>query len=232
MNCYRLVYARWIHAAADDNRWEMLLLFRLSIWLNSSQDSGRLLDFEYTDEDILSLRKQMGHPRGSISLVNINSSPGMLYIFRDHNFCLFNTEQQRSSNPPLSPVSSVVSEAPKPSKKRRISSSSLSDADENADSDDDEEDRPLAARIVGRTTGGKRSGKQMPGKKSKKAHPQTGKSAPTHDDGRPPTSPTKNGRKNGYEPRIKIEERMDEGQINRLTAGVPTDAVGSAVSTQ
>lgn len=70
----------------------------------------------------------------------------------------------------------------------------------------------------------------MPGKKSKKAHPQTGKSAPSHDEGRAPTSPTKNGRKNGHEPRIKIEEKMDEGQINRLTAGVPTDAVGSAVS--
>lgn len=80
MNCYRLVHARWVHAAADDHRCELLSFVRLSVWLNSGQDSGRLLDFEYTDEDILSLRKQMGHPRGSISLVNINSSPGKSYI--------------------------------------------------------------------------------------------------------------------------------------------------------
>lgn len=28
---------------------------------------------------------------------------------------------------------------------------------------------------------------------------------------------------NGREPKIKVEDRLDEGQLNRLAAGVPVD---------
>jgi histone acetyltransferase len=136
-----------------------------------------------------------------------------------------------SSNPPQSPTSSVLSEIPqKPTKKRRASSSSLSDAEENDDDDDEEEERPLAARIATRTTGGKRSGKQHPGKKSKKSHTlQTGKGSTSNDDKTIPTTPSRNGRANGingHEARIKVEDKLDEGQLNRLAAGVPMDAIG------
>lgn len=34
---------------------------------------------------------------------------------------------------------------------------------------------------------------------------------------------------NGHDARVKVEDKMDEGQIDRLTAGVPTDASGPAV---
>jgi histone acetyltransferase len=29
---------------------------------------------------------------------------------------------------------------------------------------------------------------------------------------------------NGYEPKIKVEDKLDEGQLNRLAAGVPVDS--------
>ncbi|KIM45219.1 hypothetical protein M413DRAFT_8508 [Hebeloma cylindrosporum] len=173
------------------------------------QDSGRLLDFDYTDEDISSLRKQMSHPKSQVSVMStINSSP-------------------EQAIPPQSPASSILSDIPlQPIKKRRISLSSLSDEDGNDDDDDDdeEEDRPLAARIT--AVPGKRSGKQAPGKKSKKSHTvQNGAESSNHE----PRPTAMNGWTNGingYETRIKVEEKMDEGQLTRLTAGVPMDAVG------
>ncbi|PPQ89713.1 hypothetical protein CVT25_014114 [Psilocybe cyanescens] len=97
------------------------------------QDSGRLPDFDYTDEDISSLRKQMGHAISGISLVTVNSSP---------------------------------------------------------------------------------AGGAVP--------------APLSEDNNS-TAPTSNGKVNGingHEPRIKQEDKMDEGQLNRLTAGIPMDTVG------
>ncbi|KAF8973092.1 hypothetical protein BDZ97DRAFT_1648754 [Flammula alnicola] len=85
-----------------------------------------------------------------------------------------------------------------------------------------------------RSVPGKRSGKQAPGKKSKKSHSvQSGKSgkadASSTGDRPVPTAPSTNGRVNGingHEGRVKLEDRMDEGQLNRLTAGVPMDAIG------
>lgn len=29
---------------------------------------------------------------------------------------------------------------------------------------------------------------------------------------------------NGHEPKVKVEDKLDEGQLNRLAAGVPVDA--------
>ena len=132
--------------------------------------------------------------------------------------------------PPQSPASSDLSDIPQQSvKKRRISLSSLSDEDGNDDDDDDEEeDRPLAARITAgsRSVPGKRSGKQAPGKKSKKSHTIQNGAEPSDHDPRPPTTNGWTNGINGYETRIKAEEKMDEGQLTRLTAGVPMDAVG------
>ncbi|KAF8904446.1 hypothetical protein CPB84DRAFT_1845394 [Gymnopilus junonius] len=180
------------------------------------QDSGRLLDFDYTDDDISSLRKQMGHPKSQVSLATVDPSPGYL-----------------QTGPPQSPVSSELSEVPlQPSKKRPISLSSLSDADGN-DEEDEEEDKPLAVRMsmTSRPVSGKRAGKQgpgkkVPGKKSKKSHTIAPGASTSSNDEKPSAV---NGRVNGIngnESRIKVEDKMDEGQLTRLTAGVPVDAVG------
>lgn len=143
-------------------------------------------------------------------------------------------DQRIENAPPQSPTSSILSDPPQPvTKKRRVSSSSLSDADENDDDDDDDDDEePLAARITmgSRSVPGKRSGKQAPGKKSKKSHTIAGGAvpAPLSEDNNS-TAPTSNGKVNGingHEPRIKQEDKMDEGQLNRLTAGIPMDTVG------
>ncbi|KAF9568007.1 Bromodomain-containing protein [Agrocybe pediades] len=75
-----------------------------------------------------------------------------------------------------------------------------------------------------RSVPGKRSGKQPPGKKSKKSHTLPGAS---ESNSKP--LPTTNGKLNGvngHEPKVKIEDKMDEAQLSRLTAGVPVDAVG------
>ena len=133
---------------------------------------------------------------------------------------------QNSQSLALSPASSLLSEVShhNPAKKRRVSSSSLSDA-EDIDDDDDDEDRPLAARItVGvRSVPGKRSGKQVPGKKSKKSHAALSGSLSTNN--RPKTNGKVNGI-NGHETKVKVEDKMDENQLSRLTAGVPIEAVG------
>ena len=135
--------------------------------------------------------------------------------------------EQNSQSLALSPASSLLSEVSHHNlaKKRRVSSSSLSDAEDIDDDDDEEEDRPLAARItVGVRSGpGKRSGKQVPGKKSKKSHAALSGASSTNN--RPKTNGKVNGI-NGHETKIKVEDKMDETQLSRLTAGVPIDAVG------
>lgn len=143
---------------------------------------------------------------------------------------------------PLSSPSSLASDShqaqPPPPKRRRISESSLSDAD-----DDDEEDQPLAARLNasnahstmnraaaenGRTpnhAGGRRGGKSS-GKS--KAH-----TAPISIP--PPTGQLQvemNGEaqpRNGRNLTIKIEDKLDEGQLDRLATGVTVDTVTSAI---
>jgi len=87
----------------------------------------------------------------------------------------------------------------------------------------------LAARTNAgsRSVPGKRTGKHAPGKTSKKSHTiQNGAESSNHEFHFPSTI---NGRTNGinaHETRIKVEEKMDDGQLTRLTAGVPMDAVG------
>ena len=137
------------------------------------------------------------------------------------------TLQTKTSQSPAD--SSELSDLPQqPSKKRRVSLSPLSDAEND---DDDEEDRPLAARmnISSRPVTGKRSrkqgpGKKAPGKKSKKSHTAAAKA--NVKDVQPAAVNGRMNGVNGTDSRIKLEDKMDEGQLTRLTAGVPVDAVG------
>ena len=186
------------------------------------KDSGRLLDFDYTDEDILSLRKQMRHPVSSVTVASTsslsNSSPSISFLCIIDKPELIRRLGQKPRSVAESPDSSVLSDFT--TKKRRASSSSLSDAVNKSSDEDEEENRPLASRMTRgtRSVPGKRSGKQPPGKKSK------------HSSGKVNGSESiPNGRLNGingHTAKVKAEERMDEGQLNRLTAGVPVDALG------
>lgn len=93
------------------------------------------------------------------------------------------------------------------------------------DGDDEDGDEPLASQIgpfrhpfSGHTTG--------------KGHKTQARTAPTSIP--PPTSlalAEMNGQITHEEPRIKVEDKMDEGQLNRLATGVTvdTDTVAATV---
>jgi histone acetyltransferase len=114
--------------------------------------------------------------------------------------------------------------------------SPLSDAEDDDDDDDDEEDKPLAARMTTKTapdgarttskvTTGKRSGKKSSSMKSKAQTAPASMQPPT---GREQAE--MNGQVNGINGRdtvVKVEERMDESQLNRLATGVTVDAGGT-----
>ncbi|KAG6873404.1 hypothetical protein C0995_015829 [Termitomyces sp. Mi166 len=178
-------------------------------------DAGKLLDFHYSDEDIVSLRRQMRIPVSLVSpRIRTVSSP----------------EQQ-----PSSPVSSILSDPPQPSnKRRRISISSLSDADD--DDDDDEEDRPLAARMALKTStrtekstrppASKRSGKSR-GKATHKAHTAPASLLPPSETEKAQMHVVVNG-VNGHVNGVKVEDVMDQSQLSRLAAGVTVDTGANA----
>lgn len=186
------------------------------------------MDFTYIDDDMISLRKQLGHSKSIMTLANINSSPGLQSPYSYKAYTQPFTDQN-SQSLALSPASSLLSEIShqNPAKKRRVSSSSLSDA-EDIDEEDDDEDKPLAARVtVGvRSVPGKRSGKQVPGKKSKKSHAALSGSSSTNN--RPKINGKVNGI-NGHETKVKVEDKMDENQLSRLTAGVPIERTSADV---
>ncbi|KAK7053438.1 histone acetyltransferase [Paramarasmius palmivorus] len=187
---------------AEEFRRRSQVAVRLDENLQIAQDVGKLLDFEYTDADIISLRQRMRLPVSMVAPI----SP-----------------EQHFRTPVSSPASSLLSdlEAGPPAKKRRISFSSESEDDREEVprpdiDDDDEEDRPLAARIA-RKTAAKPS--KQSGKSSKKAVPASRI---------PATSAHLNGRVNGTTSKVKIEDKMDETQLDRLATGVPVDAAESA----
>jgi histone acetyltransferase len=137
----------------------------------------------------------------------------------------------------LSSPSSTLSDLPEqpPAKKRRISPNLYGPDDDNKDDDDDEEDEPLASRVPlniiqkpfdgSRRTANQRSGK---GLKTK------GLTAPTSI--APPTG-TVQAEMNGQiaphedQPRVKVEDRMDEGQLARLATGVTVDTCRTTATT-
>ena len=123
----------------------------------------------------------------------------------------------------LSPASSILSDpSPRAAKRRRLSFSSLSDAEDN---DDDDDEQPLASQVASSTAHPRRSGKGRKGGKKnaalkKKAHTAPASLAPPVGDEQIQMNKRINGI-NGRESKIKVEDRLDEGQLNRLAAGVP-----------
>lgn len=192
-----------------------------------------MLDFEYTNDDIASLRKQM-IPRQAAPglLVNASSSPGMsrgICWGISNKHLTIDTRSQPSNG--LSPASSILSDpsptSPRAPKKRRLSSSSsLSDAEEN---DDDDDEQPLASQVAAPSgSRNHRSGKSAKGGKNnpamkKKAHIAPTSLAPPVGEEQALMNRKINGI-NGHEAKIKVEDKLDESQLKRLAAGVPVDA--------
>jgi len=89
--------------------------------------------------------------------------------------------------------------------------------DMQEDGDDEDGDEPLASQI-----GPFRQ--PPPGYRAKKGHKTQAGTAPASKP--PPTGlalAEMNGQVTHEEPRIKIEDKMDEGQLNRLATGVTVD---------
>ncbi|KAG6833549.1 hypothetical protein H0H87_005200 [Tephrocybe sp. NHM501043] len=141
-------------------------------------------------------------------------------------------EMLHAKQQPSSPASSVLSDPPQhPHKRRRISVSSLSDAD---DDEDEEEDRPLAARMAGKSSARPEKTSRPPA--SKRSGKSRSKTPPHHKAQTAPMSvapPTEaeqaqmNGvgiGMNGHVNGVKVEDMMDQGQLARLAAGVTVDS--------
>jgi histone acetyltransferase len=174
------------------------------------------------DDDIASLRTQMRLP------VSINAvSSGKYVVAVAHCLALTNSPTARAS--PLrhvSPASSDLNdELQPPSKKRRVSTSSLSEED---DEEDEEENKPLAERVAS-THAVKRTTRLAPGHQSGEKKSK-GHTAPTSH--LPPIGQdkvemnSKPGGMNDYEPKVEIEDKVDENQLTHLATGVTVDAGG------
>ncbi|TCD62923.1 histone acetyltransferase [Steccherinum ochraceum] len=194
------------------------------------EDLGRLLDFDYTDNDIESLRRQMRLPPRSPSRSPVSDLLDSM---------LPSSPPPNTGPPPLSPASSFLSDADPgepPTKRRRVSysDSSLSESSSSSSSEDEEE-KPLAAKRAeisrgGRGKGGgpprpRTGGKGAPGKKSK-AHTAPAHIPPPTEEERAEMAPA-NGA-NGHPVVVKVEDKMDESQLTRLVTGVTVDAGGAA----
>ncbi|KAF9654000.1 Bromodomain-containing protein [Thelephora ganbajun] len=172
------------------------------------QDAGRLVDFNFLDEDIMSLRLQMSLPR--------TSSP-------DDIFTASPSTEKRSLSVDSISLSDNDQE---PSKKRqKMMDFSLGDMQEDGyDDDDDDCDEPLAAQIGP-------SRQPLSGHRAKKGHKTQAGTSPASMP--PPTGlalAEMNRQITHGEPRIKVEEKMDEGQLNRLATGVTVDTDTAAAT--
>ncbi|EAU91057.2 histone acetyltransferase NGF-1 [Coprinopsis cinerea okayama7 len=205
------------------------------------KDSGRLLDFEYTDDDINNLRKQMVIPYKRESI-----SPGKRLPIDPVSTAHITYAERRQSVPLSSPASSSLSELDPSSalsgRKRRASTSSLSEAvddpdpEENEDDDsDEEEDKPLASRLLGanapgrsvlgkakRTTPSKRSRSgKAGGKKAKRVHTIASDDDDDEDDDKP------HGQVNGVNGHKKVkEEKAEAAVLADATAARPVVPTG------
>ena len=143
-------------------------------------------------------------------------------------------DEQQAASPASSFLSDALNAEPAP-KRRRVSYSSLSSA---SSSSGEEEERPLATRRAEKGAParqqkskkvGRKGGK---GKSSMKSKAQTAPVAlppPTDQERAAMERPAGNGI-NGHDVKVKVEDKMDEGQLTRLVTGVPVDAGGAPTS--
>jgi len=109
-----------------------------------------------------------------------------------------------------------------PKKRQKMIGFSLDDMQE--DGDDDDGDEPLASQIGP-------SRQPFAGHRAKKGHKTQAGTAPASM--LPPTGlalAEMNGQITHEEPRKKVEDKMDEGQLNRLATGVTVDTDTAAAT--
>lgn len=147
---------------------------------------------------------------------------------------------------PQSPASSFLSDTvdadgQRPSKRRRVSYSSLSSASSSSSSGDEE--KPLATKraeraekksAAGRHSKGTKGGRKVAGKgmasmKSKAHTAPVALPPPTEAERADMAHPATNG-VNGHDVKVKVEDKMDEGQLTRLVTGVTVDTGGAPSS--
>lgn len=200
-----------------------------------------MLNFDYTDSDIESLRKQM---RSAVSSI-MPPHPATRACTTRISCISFTASIAIQSSAPNSPATSELSDLPPPKKKRRISMSSLSNnTDAEDDEDDDEEDRPLAARMADQTNSrapaGYRSAMKGPssqrGMASKKGPSSVSSMKGPSNKGvmgqraqKARTGPSESPSKVNGETKVKLEDKMDDAQLDKLASGATVDAVTETV---
>ncbi|KAG9002515.1 histone acetyltransferase [Tulasnella sp. 427] len=161
-------------------------------------DLGKLTAFDYTDEDIESLRKQMPLPQEERSSAELSSHSTRTGHSRKHS---------------STSMSSLSDDAGPHSKRRRISSSSLSDQGDSSD-----EDKPLASRG---TTGTKtRPDGTVP---QHTAGKKTSGLGPAHLVPRGGAGPASGALKI----KIEQDAKLDSVQLDRLASGVTVDVTSA-----
>ncbi|KAI0081351.1 Bromodomain-containing protein [Panus rudis PR-1116 ss-1] len=197
--------------------------------------AGAILDFFYSDPDIESLRRQLLwtgspppelEPEPDLEAGDVPPSPEKRPL--------------SSSSSSLSEAFEPAADEPPPKKQRRSYSfsSSLSDTDSSSA----DEEKPLSAQrpqksapsrtgkngktksgVNGRRTTGGKSASSM---KSKAHTAPISMAPPTEQERAEMTVPA--NIPNGHD--VKVEDRMDEGQLNRLATGVTVDTGGGTTA--
>lgn len=208
------------------------------------QDISRILDFQYTDRDQESLRRQLCHPDDAP--LPLDDTFGMS-CRRATNQSLTEgsilgddvTPGKRPFSPSLSDLSGGEFEpalnGPPRKKQRRSCSFSSSSLSEESSSSSDEDEAPLAHSRkaaplkngkgnVTRTTTRRTAGK---GTKSKAHTAPVTKAPPTEQERADMTFPPTNG-VNGHEAKVKVEDKLDDSQLTRLATGVTVDTNNAA----
>jgi histone acetyltransferase len=111
-----------------------------------------------------------------------------------------------------------------PQKRQKMMEFTFEDMQEDDDDDDDDGNEPLASQVGP-------SRQPLSGRRTTKGHKTQAGTAPASIP--PPTDlalAEMNGQTSHEEPRIKLEDKMDEGQLNRLATGVTVDTDTAAAT--
>lgn len=175
----------------------------------------------------MSLRRQMSLPRASspdgISTASKPSSSGSKLDGRWlTSVCLGPSTEKRSFS--VDSISFSDHDREPPQKRQKIMDFSFADMQEDDDDDDEDGSEPLASQICP-------SRQPLSGHRRSKGHKTQAGTAPISIP--PPTGlalAEMNGQITHEEPRIKLEDKMDEGQLNRLATGVTVDTDATAAT--
>ena len=211
---------------------------------NGLQEINRLFDFQYSDRDQESLRRQLCHPDDApLPMDDTFGTEGCGTPLVKFSQLPYLGDDIPPGKRPFSPSLSDLSggefdptlDGPPRKKQRRSCSFSSSSLSEESSSSSDEDEAPLAqtrkilplkngkgnvTRAAPRRTAGK-------GTKSKAHTAPITKAPPTEQERTDMAIPSTKGI-NGHEPKVKMEDKLDESQLTRLASGVTVDASNAA----